>query len=84
MNDSRYKKTFRDTWLCNKPGTYTNVFDNTKKTLTFASGDTTIFIPGYEMSVEERAKRKYQVLVPSLYKANLFPTIIKFMRSTAP
>ena len=84
VNDSRYKKTFRDTWLCNKPGTYTNVFDNTKKSLTFATGDTTIFIPGYEMSVEERAKRKYQVLVPSLYKANLFPTIIKFMDPLRP
>nr|WP_290932273.1 RagB/SusD family nutrient uptake outer membrane protein [Haliscomenobacter sp.] len=84
VNDSRYKKTFRDTWLCNKPGTYTNVFDNTKKSLTFAMGDTTIFIPGYEMSVEERTKRKYQVLVPSLYAANRFPTIIKFMDPLRP
>lgn len=84
VNDSRYKKTFRDTWLSNKPGTYTNVFDNSKKSLTFASGDTTMFIPGYEMSLEERAKRKYQVLVPSLYKANLFPTLIKHMDQTRP
>ncbi len=84
VNDSRYKKTFRDTWLCNRPGTYTNVFDNSKKSLTFASGDTTMFIPGYEMSLEERAKRKYQVLVPSLYKANLFPTLIKHMDQTRP
>lgn len=84
VNDSRYKKTFRDTWLCNRPGTFTNVFDTSKKSLTFASGDTTMFIPGYEMSMEERAKRKYQVLVPSLYKANLFPTLIKHMDQTRP
>lgn len=84
VNDSRYKKTFRDTWLCNRPGTFTNVFDNSKKSLTFASGDTTMFIPGYEMSLEERAKRKYQVLVPSLYRANLFPTLIKHMDQTRP
>lgn len=84
VNDSRYKKTFRDTWLCNKPGTYTNLFDKSKTSLTFASGDTTMFIPGYEMSLEERAKRKYQVLVPSLYKANLFPTLIKHMDQTRP
>ena len=84
VKDARYKKTFRDTWLCNRPGTFTNVFDTSKKSLTFASGDTTMFIPGYEMSLEERAKRKYQVLVPSLYKANLFPTLIKHMDQTRP
>jgi len=84
VNDSRYKKSFRDTWLSNKPGTYTNLFDTSKKSLTFAAGDTTIFIPGYEMSLEERAKRKYQVLVPSLYKANLFPVIIKFLDPLRP
>jgi hypothetical protein len=84
VNDSRYKKSFRDTWLSNKPGTYTNVFDTSKKSLTFAAGDTTMFIPGFEMSLEERAKRKYQVLVPSLYKANLFPTMIKHMDQTRP
>lgn len=82
--DSRYKKTFLDTWLSNKPGTYTNLFDNSKKSLTFASGDTTMFIPGYEMSLEERAKRPYQVLVPSLYRANLFPPNRKFIDPLRP
>lgn len=84
VNDSRYKKTFRDTWLCNKPGTYTNLFDTSKKSLTFASGDTTMFIPGYEMSLEERAKKKYQVLTPSMYRANLFPVLVKHMDQTRP
>jgi hypothetical protein len=84
VNDSRYKKTFRDTWLSNRPGTYTNVFDQSKKSLTFASGDTTIFIPGFEMSLEERAKKKYQVLTPSMYRQNLFPTLIKHMDQTRP
>jgi hypothetical protein len=46
--------------------------------VTFAAGDTTIFIPGFEMSLEERAKRKYQVLVPSKYDEALFPTLQKF------
>lgn len=84
VNDSRYKKTFRDTWLSNKPGTYNTTWDTSKKSLTFASGDTTMFIPGYEMPVEERAKKKYQVLVPSLYRANLFPTLVKHMDQTRP
>jgi starch-binding outer membrane protein, SusD/RagB family len=78
INDSRYKKTYRDTWLSNKPGTYTNVFDNSKTSLTFKAGDTTIWIPGYEMPKEERATKKYQVLVPSAYSEALFPTLQKF------
>jgi hypothetical protein len=77
-NDSRYKKSFRDTWKSNSPGTFNTSFDNSKAKVTFASGDTTIFIPGFEMSKEERAKRKYQVLVPSAYNEALFPTLQKF------
>lgn len=78
INDSRYKKSFRDTWLSNKPGTYTNVFDVSKTSLTFKAGDTTMFIPGYEMPLAERATKKYQVLVPSRYDEALFPTLQKF------
>ncbi|RYC71177.1 RagB/SusD family nutrient uptake outer membrane protein [Spirosoma sordidisoli] len=84
VNDSRYKKTFKDTWLSNRPGTYTNMFDDSKTSATFAAGDTTIFIPGFEMSKAERAKRKYQVLVPSNYRPNLFPTLQKFLDPLRP
>lgn len=84
-NDSRYKKTFRDTWLSNNPGTNLNAsFDNSKSKLTFAAGDTAIFIPGYEMSLDERAKKKYQVLVPSRYDEALFPTLTKFFDTKRP
>jgi hypothetical protein len=79
VNDSRYQKTFRDLWKSNNPGTNLNAsFDNSKTKLTFAAGDTCIFIPGYEMSKEERATKKYQVLVPSAYNEALFPTLQKF------
>lgn len=84
VNDSRYKKTFKDTWYSNKPGTYNTAFDNSKATVTFAAGDTTIHIPGYEMSKEDRAKKKYQVLVPSAYNEALFPTLIKFFDTKRP
>jgi hypothetical protein len=80
-NDSRYKKSFRDTWKCNSPGGFNTSFDNSKSRVTFAAGDTTIFIPGFEMSQAERAKRKYQVLVPSRYDEALFPTLQKFFDS---
>lgn len=84
-NDSRYKKTFRDTWLSNNPGNNLNAsFDNSKSKISFAAGDTAIFIPGYEMSKEERAKKKYQVLVPSAYSEALFPTLTKFFDTKRP
>ncbi len=84
VNDSRYKKTFKDTWLSNKPGTYPTSFDNSKATVTFAAGDTAIFIPGYEMTPAERAAKPYQVLVPSRYDEALFPTLIKFFDTKRP
>ena len=84
VNDSRYRKTFRDTWLSNNPGTYTNVFDNSKTRVTFKAGDTTIFIPGFEMTLAERARRPYQVLVPSRYDEALFPTLTKFFDTKRP
>ncbi len=84
VNDSRYAKTFKDTWLCNNAGTFTNVFDNSKTKVTYKLGDTTIFIPGYEMSKEDRAKKPYQVLVPSRYDEALFPTLKKFFDPLRP
>ncbi|MBO9637582.1 MAG: RagB/SusD family nutrient uptake outer membrane protein, partial [Siphonobacter aquaeclarae] len=78
--DSRYKKSFKDTWYSNKPGTYsTGLFDNSKTSVTYAAGDTAIHIPGVEWTTAQRAAKKYQVLVPSLYKANLFPVLNKFL-----
>ena len=84
VNDSRYKKTFRDTWLSNNPGKTTPIFDDSKTSLKFTAGDTAIFIPGYEISKAERAKKPYQILVPSNYRANLYPTIQKFLDPLRP
>lgn len=84
VNDSRYQKSFRSVYLSNNPGTYTNLFDNSKTSLTFKTGDTTIVLPGYEMTLAQRAKKPYQVLVPSLYKPNLFPTLTKFLDPLRP
>jgi len=84
VNDSRYKKTFKDTWLSNNPGTYNTAFDNSKKTVTFKTGDTTIYIPGVEWTLAQRAAKPYQVLVPSAYTAALFPTLQKFLDPLRP
>lgn len=78
VNDSRYKKTFRDAWLSNSPGTFNSSFDVSKAKLTFKAGDTTIYIPGVEWTTAQRAAKPYQVLVPSMYSEALFPTLQKF------
>ncbi|UZD23115.1 RagB/SusD family nutrient uptake outer membrane protein [Algoriphagus halophytocola] len=78
-NDSRYKKSYRDAFLSNKPGTYNTTFDKSKETVTFAQGDTTMWLPGYNMSEAERAQYPYQVLTPELYTERLFPALRKQM-----
>ena len=77
VNDSRYKKTYVDFFLSNKPGTYNTTFDKSKATVTFAQGDTTIWLPGYEISEAERAKKPYQVMTPSMYTERIFPALKK-------
>ena len=79
INDSRYKKSFIDTYRSNRPGTFNTAFDRSKPTVTFALGDTTIFLPGFEMPLAERATKRYQVLTPSMYRENLFPALRKHM-----
>jgi hypothetical protein len=85
VNDSRYKKTFKDTWLSNNPGANLNTsFDNSKAKMTLKAGDTAIYIPGVEWTVAQRAAKPYQVLVPSAYTAALFPTLQKFLDPLRP
>lgn len=77
VNDSRYYKTFKDVYYSNKPGTYATNYDKSKATITVALGDTAIYDPGFEMPEAERAKRKYQVLTPSMYDERRFPALRK-------
>ena len=84
VNDSRYKKSFKDTWLSNNPGTYNTSFDQSKAKVTFKANDTTIYIPGVEWTLAQRAAKPYQVLTPSLYTAALFPTLQKFLDPLRP
>lgn len=78
-NDSRYKKSFIDIYRSNRPGTFNTTFDRSKPTVTFAQGDTTMFIPGFEMPANVRATKKYQVLTPSMYDEKLFPGLSKHL-----
>jgi len=79
VNDSRYKASFIDVYFSNRPGTFNTSFDLSKPSVTFAQGDTAIYIPGFEMPLAERATKKYQVLVPSRYDERLFPGLKKHL-----
>jgi starch-binding outer membrane protein, SusD/RagB family len=79
VNDSRYKASFVDVYYSNRPGTFNTSFDPSKPSVTFAQGDTAIYIPGFEMPLAQRATKKYQVLVPSRYDERLFPALNKHM-----
>jgi starch-binding outer membrane protein, SusD/RagB family len=92
-NDSRFKKSFRDTWLCNNPATITSfALDPSKagKSITFKAGDTTMFISPVEIPTAERAARNYQVITPSIASATgffneaIFFTLTKFFDTKRP
>jgi hypothetical protein len=77
--DSRYDKSFRKTYSATRAGTFPTFLDKSKPTITVAVGDTAIYMPGYEMSEAERAKRPYQVYTPSMYNEKQFETLSKFL-----
>lgn len=77
--DSRYYKTFVDVYRSNRPGTFNTTFDNSKPSVTFAANDTAIYLPGVDWAVDQRAKKPYQVLTPSLYTEKLYPSLRKHM-----
>jgi starch-binding outer membrane protein, SusD/RagB family len=79
VNDARYEKSFKHVFLSNRPGTFNTSFDLSKPTVTFAQGDTAIYLPGFEVPASERATKPYQVLTPSLYTDKLYPTLNKFL-----
>ncbi len=91
-NDSRFKKSFRDTWLSNKAGSYASfgLDDSKAGSLTFKAGDTTMFISPVDIPKDVRAKKPYQVIVPNFTKSGLyfneaiFFTLTKFFDTKRP
>ncbi len=75
--DSRYDKTFKFVWYCNRPGTYTI----NSKTVNIKKGDTCIAAFDYELTPTERAKKNYHVATPSTYGSGQWPMNKKYMDS---
>jgi hypothetical protein len=84
--DSRYDKTFQKVWLFNRPtpGPQGQDANNSPITVTtsrgtLAKGDTAIYMPGREVTVEERQSLKGVIIAPSQYAPDWFPTMIKHL-----
>lgn len=75
--DTRWEKTFKTTWLCNKPGTYTI----NGKQITLNRGDTALVTLDREITQSERNARPYTVITPSQYGPAIWPMNQKFQDS---
>ncbi|HOY20567.1 MAG TPA: RagB/SusD family nutrient uptake outer membrane protein [Haliscomenobacter sp.] len=73
--DSRYEKSFKRVFYCNKPGTYTI----NGKSVVLAAGDTAVYLPDREWSAAEISRAKYSVFPPSRQNERVFPTLIKHL-----
>ncbi len=73
--DSRYDKSFKRVFYCNKPGTYTI----NGKSVNMAAGDTALFLTDREWSAAEISQAKYTVWTPSRQNERVFPTLTKFL-----
>lgn len=78
--DGRYDKNFKQVFFCNKPGTYTI----NGKSVTLATGDTTMWLPGVELAADVIAQKNYQVITPSKYTEKLFPSLRKYLDPLRP
>lgn len=73
--DSRYDKSFKRVFYCNKPGTYTI----NGKSVNMAAGDTALYITDREWTAAEISQAKYTVWTPSRQNERVFPTLTKFL-----
>ncbi|RZK41477.1 MAG: RagB/SusD family nutrient uptake outer membrane protein [Pedobacter sp.] len=87
-NDSRYDGTFQKAWIANTPSTASSIYQSTIAnpvttsrngiTMTLAANvDTAIYMPGREVTVEERQRFKGVIVAPSQYDVEWFPTMTK-------
>ncbi|WP_341227855.1 RagB/SusD family nutrient uptake outer membrane protein [uncultured Arcticibacterium sp.] len=79
VNDVRYDKSFKKVFYATREGTFPTSLDKSKDEITVAIGDTAIYMPGFEMTEEEKAKRPYQVYCPSVYQEKQFGVLSKFL-----
>lgn len=75
--DTRWEKSFKNTWFCNKPGTYTI----NGKSVTLKLKDTALVVLDREITAEERNAHAYTIITPSQYGPGIWPMNQKFQDS---
>ncbi|MHA4842938.1 RagB/SusD family nutrient uptake outer membrane protein [Flavitalea antarctica] len=73
--DSRYTKSFKRVFYCNRPGTYT-INGNS---VNLKAGDTAVYLADREYTNAELSQIKYNVWTPSRQNERVFPTLTKFL-----
>lgn len=89
VNDTRYYKTFQSVWKASialRPAadaTYDVVVGGVTykvKSPSVAVGDTALFFPGYNMTIEQIRAKKYFVFTPESYTNDrIWPTMTKYL-----
>lgn len=74
VNDQRYNKSFKTVWISNNSANIPKAGGVPK----YAVGDTAIWMPGYEVSAEYIAAKRFQVIPPSKYTNGMFPSLTKY------
>ncbi|MBO9729472.1 MAG: RagB/SusD family nutrient uptake outer membrane protein [Chitinophaga sp.] len=72
VHDVRYEKFFTTVWFTNAP------------TATLALGDTSVYMPGYDVSDAEIKSKKYLLVPPRNYYEKLYPSLNKFADALRP
>lgn len=70
--DTRYEKFYTRTWFTNAP------IDNLK------AGDTSVYLPGYDVTDAQIAAKPYMLVPPRLYTEKLYPSLNKFADALRP
>ncbi len=79
--DSRYDKSFKTVFYANNA---TTIPKDTDGNPLYQLGDTAIWLPGVELPAAVVASKPYQVILPSQYVQNKFPSLTKFLDSKRP
>jgi hypothetical protein len=72
VNDVRYEKFFTSVWYANNP------------TANLKTGDTSVYMPGYDVSDALIATKKYMLVPPRNYTEKLYPSLNKFADALRP
>lgn len=72
VHDTRYEKFFTSVWFANAGSTKLKI------------GDTSVFMPGYDVTDAEIASKNYQLVPPRNYTERLYPSLNKFADALRP